>query len=170
MALPSSSTLPQCTDQTPLSEETTTPQINPSTTLQAGSLEDAHNVLERKPDLVERFLESWLGATTVGCQECLYSCDSDTPDYTEKYNKYEADYVRRLKAKYFSKKDLYGGIIFDKEDAIDDEIIKSSRFPSTRSFTDPVNSFEDQSRFSASAAESSANHPNRKPQCKKSNS
>ncbi|XP_042476468.1 uncharacterized protein LOC122058080 isoform X2 [Macadamia integrifolia] len=152
MALPSSSTLPQCTDQTPLSEETTTPQINPSTTLQAGSLEDAHNVLERKPDLVERFL------------------DSDTPDYTEKYNKYEADYVRRLKAKYFSKKDLYGGIIFDKEDAIDDEIIKSSRFPSTRSFTDPVNSFEDQSRFSASAAESSANHPNRKPQCKKSNS
>ncbi|XP_042476469.1 uncharacterized protein LOC122058080 isoform X3 [Macadamia integrifolia] len=108
--------------------------------------------------------------SSEGLQPRLFSLDSDTPDYTEKYNKYEADYVRRLKAKYFSKKDLYGGIIFDKEDAIDDEIIKSSRFPSTRSFTDPVNSFEDQSRFSASAAESSANHPNRKPQCKKSNS
>ncbi|XP_043699319.1 uncharacterized protein LOC122650083 [Telopea speciosissima] len=149
---PPSDTLPQCTDQTPLSEDTTKPQINPSTTLQAGSLDDATNVLERKPELVESFF------------------DSDTPDYTEKYNKYEADFVCRLKAKYFSKKDLYGGVIFDKEDTIDDEIIKSSRLPPTWSFTDPVHSFEDQNRFSASAPETSTNQPNKKPQCKKSSS
>jgi len=37
--------------------------------------------------------------------------DSEAAEYTEKYNKYEAEYVRRVKAKYFSKKSLYGGIL-----------------------------------------------------------
>ncbi|KAJ4959982.1 hypothetical protein NE237_019892 [Protea cynaroides] len=134
---------PSIDDQTPLSEENATPDTNPSTTTQqASALNNATNVLERKPDLVESFL------------------DSDIPDYREKYKKYEADYVRHLKAKYFSKNNLYGGAIFIEEVTIDDEIIKSSRWPCTWSSTDSVQNFEDQSRFSASAAETSTNHPN----------
>nr|DAD35154.1 TPA_asm: hypothetical protein HUJ06_005794 [Nelumbo nucifera] len=67
------------------------------------------SVLERKPDVVERFQ------------------DTDTDDYIEKCNTYEAEYARRLKAKYFSKKNLYGGSIFDKDVTIDNETIRSSR-------------------------------------------
>ncbi|KAF6169096.1 hypothetical protein GIB67_038593 [Kingdonia uniflora] len=97
------------------------------------------------------------------------SQDLNAADHTEKYKKYEADYVRRLKAKYFSKKDLYGGNIFDKETVIENEVIKSSRWPCTRSFTNPVESFEDRSRSSSSVAENSMNLPN-KYQWKKSSS
>ncbi|KAJ4972856.1 hypothetical protein NE237_006030 [Protea cynaroides] len=110
----------------------------------AGAGDDAMDVDEKKPDSSETFLAS------------------DTPNYTEKYKKYEADYVRWLKAKYFSRKNLYGGIIFDNEVAIENETIKSSRWPCTRSFTDPVQSFEDQNRFLVSAAENSTYHPNNK--------
>lgn len=39
----------------------------------------------------------------------LFPRDSDIADYVEKYNKYEADYVRRIKAKYFSKNAMNGG-------------------------------------------------------------
>lgn len=35
--------------------------------------------------------------------------DLETSEYIEKYRKYEADYTRRLKEKYFSKKNIYGG-------------------------------------------------------------
>lgn len=48
-------------------------------------------------------------------------------------------------AKYFSKKDLYGGNIFDEKMTIDNEIIMSSKWPCTLSFADPVKSFEEQS-------------------------
>ncbi|XP_042502804.1 uncharacterized protein LOC122080015 [Macadamia integrifolia] len=110
----------------------------------AGAGDDVMSVHETKPDSSEIFLAS------------------ESPDCTEKYKKYEADYVHRLKAKYFSRKNLYGGVIFDSEVTIDGEIIKSSGWPCTRSFTDPVQSFKDQSMFLASAAENSTNHPNKK--------
>ncbi|XWS60387.1 hypothetical protein CRYUN_Cryun07bG0032100 [Craigia yunnanensis] len=69
----------------------------------------------------------------------------DNPEYIEKYKKYEADYTCRLMAKYFSKKNFYGGNIFFEKTTIDSETILSSRWPCTRSFPDPVHAFEDQS-------------------------
>ncbi|GMY15445.1 LOC110794626 isoform [Fagus crenata] len=85
------------------------------------------NVDDKKPDLPDLF----------------------NTDYSEKYKKYEADYTFRLMAKYFSKRNLYGGNIFDVNTTIDDEIIKSSRWPCTRSYADPVQGFEDQSSSSS---------------------
>ncbi|XP_038687247.1 uncharacterized protein LOC119986668 isoform X2 [Tripterygium wilfordii] len=69
----------------------------------------------------------------------------DGEDYIEKYSKYESDYTRRLMAKYFSEKNLYGGNTFEEKMTIDEEAILSSRWPGTRSFADPVLSFEEQS-------------------------
>ncbi|KAF9671456.1 hypothetical protein SADUNF_Sadunf12G0049700 [Salix dunnii] len=69
----------------------------------------------------------------------------DSVEYVDKCKKYEADYTQRLMAKYFSKKDLYGGNIFDEKMTIDNETIMSSRWPCTLSFADPVKSFEEQS-------------------------
>ncbi|KAF6166510.1 hypothetical protein GIB67_005372 [Kingdonia uniflora] len=54
-----------------------------------------------------------------------------------------------------------GSNIFDKETVIENEVIKSSRWPCTRSFTNPVESFEDRSRSSSSVAENSMNLPNK---------
>ncbi|KAE8125016.1 hypothetical protein FH972_019854 [Carpinus fangiana] len=79
----------------------------------------------------------------------------DSADYIEKFKKYEADYTCRLMAKYFSKKNLYGGDIFDAEMRIDDEMIKSSRWPCTRSYADPVQGFEEQSTAAYSHEEQS---------------
>ncbi|KAF8005772.1 hypothetical protein BT93_K0145 [Corymbia citriodora subsp. variegata] len=73
------------------------------------------------------------------------SQDSNDAGDIEKYRKYEADYTQRLMAKYFSKKTIYGGDIFEEELTIDGEVIKSSRWPYARSYADTVNSFEDQS-------------------------
>ncbi|MBA0685499.1 hypothetical protein Goari_013157 [Gossypium aridum] len=67
----------------------------------------------------------------------------DDPEHIEKYKKYETDYTYRLMAKYFSKKNFYGGNIFDEKTTIDSETILSSRWPGTRSFADPVRAFED---------------------------
>lgn len=39
----------------------------------------------------------------------ILSRDFDNFNSIEKYKKYEADYAQRLMAKYFSKKNLYGG-------------------------------------------------------------
>ncbi|XP_011008513.1 PREDICTED: proline-rich protein 11 [Populus euphratica] len=69
----------------------------------------------------------------------------DSVEYIDKCKKYEADYTQRLMAKYFSKKDLYGGNIFDEKMTIDNETIMSSKWPCTLSFADPVKSFEEQS-------------------------
>ncbi|WCJ35783.1 hypothetical protein M5689_017017 [Euphorbia peplus] len=63
----------------------------------------------------------------------------------EKYRKYEAEYTRRLMGKYFSKKNLYGDNIFDGKMTIEGQTIMSSRWPSTRTFADPVKCFEEQS-------------------------
>ncbi|KAF6154203.1 hypothetical protein GIB67_016455, partial [Kingdonia uniflora] len=53
------------------------------------------------------------------------------------------------------------GNIFDKETVIENEVIKSSRWPCTRSFTNPVKSFEDRSRSSSFVAENSMNLSNK---------
>lgn len=39
----------------------------------------------------------------------LFFSGMSSPEYIEKYNKYQADYIRRLKAKYFSKRSFNGG-------------------------------------------------------------
>ncbi|KAL4346301.1 hypothetical protein GQ457_17G017680 [Hibiscus cannabinus] len=76
----------------------------------------------------------------------------DNPENIEKYTKFEADYTRRLMAKYFSKKkNFYGGNIFDEKTRIDSETILSSRWPCTRSFADPVNAFVDPSNGGANS-------------------
>ncbi|PON36157.1 hypothetical protein PanWU01x14_330460 [Parasponia andersonii] len=72
-------------------------------------------------------------------------------NHMEKFKKYEADYTRRLMAKYFTKKNLYGGNIFDENITIYDELIKSSRWPCTRSYAEPVKAFEENQRSSNSA-------------------
>ncbi|GAV77768.1 hypothetical protein CFOL_v3_21238 [Cephalotus follicularis] len=69
----------------------------------------------------------------------------NSAEYVGKYKKYQSDYTRRLMAKYFTKKDLYGGMVFDEKSTVDDETIMSSRWPCPRSFADPVRAFEDQS-------------------------
>ncbi|KAJ0047796.1 hypothetical protein Pint_16322 [Pistacia integerrima] len=93
----------------------------------------------------------------------------NSTDYIEKYQKYEADCSRRLMAKYFSKKNLYGGNIFEETMTINGETIKSSRWPCTRSFADPVQGFEDQSSCaSSSTAETMNNVPNGRVTPKKS--
>ncbi|KAG9448643.1 hypothetical protein H6P81_008608 [Aristolochia fimbriata] len=94
--------------------------------------------------------------------------DSDAGDLVSKYNKYHADYVRRIEAKYFSRKALNGGSIFDEETKIENEVIKSSRWHCTKSFIDPVQGCEDQGGSSPSVAETSSNTPNRKILSKKS--
>ncbi|GAB2270194.1 hypothetical protein Dimus_005098 [Dionaea muscipula] len=67
--------------------------------------------------------------------------DFESEEDTEKYQKYEAEYARRLMAKYFSHKDMYGGDIFDWKVAIGDETIKGSRRPCAQSYADPLRCF-----------------------------
>lgn len=80
--------------------------------------------------------------------------DHATAEYVEKYRRYQADYLRRIKAKYFSKLAFDGTQIFS-EVAIENEVIKASRFPGTRSFIDPVLNLEDASNSSSAAIETS---------------
>ncbi|KAJ4839136.1 hypothetical protein Tsubulata_040338 [Turnera subulata] len=75
----------------------------------------------------------------------------DSPEYIDKYKRYEAEYTRRLMAKYFSKKNLYGGNVFEDKMTIHGETIMSSRWNCTQSFADPLKGFEEQR---------SAGHPN----------
>ncbi|KAK9669064.1 hypothetical protein RND81_13G106600 [Saponaria officinalis] len=70
-----------------------------------------------------------------------------------KYQKYEVDYACRLRAKYFSNKDIYGADIFDLTVAVDNETIKAGRWSPTRSYADPAQSFEDPVRVVASSSE-----------------
>eukprot|EP01018_Ginkgo_biloba_P039999 Gb_40847 [translate_table: standard] len=58
------------------------------------------------------------------------------------------------------------GIIFDKETLVDDEVIRASKVPPTKSFTD-ASCLGEEHKSSASAADPSANAPNRKPQSRK---
>ncbi|KAE9587461.1 hypothetical protein Lal_00031886 [Lupinus albus] len=68
----------------------------------------------------------------------------DSTQYIERFRKYDAEYSRRLMSKYFSGKSLYGGNIYEEQMTIGDEIIKSSRLPCFRLYTDPVVGFEEQ--------------------------
>lgn len=56
-------------------------------------------------------------------------------------------------AKYYSKKNIYGGDIYNEKTAIDNEIILSSRWPCTRSFADPMHAFEGQGSGASSSGE-----------------
>lgn len=77
-----------------------------------------------------------------------------------KYQRYEADYACRLKAKYFSNKDIYGGEIFDFTVNVGDETIKASRWSPTRSYADPKQSFIEQGNVLGSGAEACPSVPN----------
>ncbi|CAA6661501.1 unnamed protein product [Spirodela intermedia] len=104
---------------------------------------------ESKPEILQ--LSSWDAAGTT--------------EYKDKYSRYQAAYVRRLKAKYFSKKAFDGGNIFDQETNIDGEIIKSGRWPCTRSFAEPARCLQDAGALPpASASETSSTGASRKHQ------
>ncbi|KAK0586591.1 hypothetical protein LWI29_009266 [Acer saccharum] len=75
----------------------------------------------------------------------------ESKEYVEKFEKYEADYTRRLMSKYFSKNNVNGGNIFDEKTTIDGETIMSSRLPFTRSFADPLQASVDQSSSTSSS-------------------
>ncbi|KAK9278455.1 hypothetical protein L1049_028020 [Liquidambar formosana] len=123
----------------------------PSSLVDGATNNGVPDVFEKKPDIVDSFV------------------DFVNADHIETFKKYEADYVRRLNAKYFSKKNLYGGNIFDEKMTIDDETIKSSRWSCTQSYADPVQGFEDQSSSgSTSTAETPTNISNGKYPSKKS--
>ncbi|XAR51255.1 hypothetical protein NMG60_11005826 [Bertholletia excelsa] len=64
-------------------------------------------------------------------------------ELNNKFSKYEADYTRRLMAKYFSDKDIYGGDIFDESIMLDGDTIKASRWHCAQSFADPVQFLKD---------------------------
>ncbi|KAK1307440.1 hypothetical protein QJS10_CPA10g01715 [Acorus calamus] len=97
----------------------------------------------------------------------FFSEDPDFAERMEKYNKYQHDYVRWLKAKYFSKKAWNGASIFDEETQIENEIIRSSRWPCTKSFIDPQLYFEDQNRLAGSTTGGPSSTPEKKPQINK---
>ncbi|CAM8929698.1 unnamed protein product [Rhodiola kirilowii] len=78
--------------------------------------------------------------------------ESDSKEDLEKYRKLEAEYTHYLNAKYFSNKDIFGGIIFDEKTAINNGTIKSSRWPGTRSYADPIQAFEEQTSNSPTSA------------------
>ncbi|KAH7519098.1 hypothetical protein ACOSP7_026057 [Xanthoceras sorbifolium] len=82
----------------------------------------------------------------------------ESKEYIEKFQKYEADYTRRLLSKYFSKNDVHGGNIFDEKTTIDGETIMSSRWPGTRSFADPLQVLEDQSSSNSSSTAETPNN------------
>ncbi|CAL9105732.1 unnamed protein product [Musa acuminata var. zebrina] len=87
----------------------------------------------------------------------------DAAESEEKHQRYEALYSRRLRAKYFSKKALDGGDIYGHETTIDNEIIKSSRWPCTRSFADPIKYMEDQNQSSSEAETNATTDKNQEP-------
>ncbi|XP_058112401.1 uncharacterized protein LOC131255646 [Magnolia sinica] len=140
-------------------DENTTPQSN----LQSQQ-QQQQEPQQEQGDVTKEEIDSYES------EPCLVNTflDEDTAYNVAKYKKYEADYLLRLNAKYFSKKAMDGVSIFDVETTIEDEVIKSSRDPPTKSFIDPIRSAEDQSISSSSAAEASSNAPNRRYQSKKS--
>nr|CAD1824859.1 unnamed protein product [Ananas comosus var. bracteatus] len=79
--------------------------------------------------------------------------EADIMEHEEKVNNYEAMYAGRLKAKYFSKKTFNGEDVFDTEVLIENETIKSSRWPCMRSFADPAKHLGEQNQSLPSAEE-----------------
>ncbi|KAG1327484.1 hypothetical protein COCNU_01G014180 [Cocos nucifera] len=105
---------------------------------------------ESKPDLLDPFLldEDYLKALE------------------EKHIRYDAEYSRRLMAKYFSGKAFNGGNVYDQETIIENETIKSSRYPFTSPFADPVRYHEEHSQSASPGEEtlstSGKKHPSKK--------
>ncbi|KAG0463391.1 hypothetical protein HPP92_019460 [Vanilla planifolia] len=98
---------------------------------------------ELKPELVDGFLDAWI------------------TENAEKLKNYEAVYARRLKAKYFSKKTLNGVDIFDRETRVDNVMIKSSRWPCTRSFAYPIHNIVHIGQMQSSTEEEAPSAPNK---------
>ncbi|XP_031500154.1 uncharacterized protein LOC116264205 [Nymphaea colorata] len=105
--------------------------------------------------------------TEVKTEDIQNFDDSDVSARMEKYSKYKAEYARRIKAKYFSKKSPNGVNVFEKETSIDDELIKSSRWPCTKYFIECINNVEDISKLSGVVADAAASTPPRKASSKK---
>nr|XP_048330884.1 uncharacterized protein LOC107408597 isoform X2 [Ziziphus jujuba var. spinosa] len=148
--VPSSSSPPSLSSASNYDNSAIQPAFHSSTSPKPQVDAGDSNVEDIKPELPSPFHE-------------LY-----TASYTEKFKKYETDYARRLMSKYFSKKNLYGGDIYDENLTIGDETIKSSRWPCTLSYADPAQGFEDQSSGSlTSTAETLSNISNGKLSVKK---
>ncbi|XP_009337789.2 uncharacterized protein LOC103930222 [Pyrus x bretschneideri] len=132
----------------PISHSPPNPQV------EAGANNGVLDAEEKKPGIVSAYYD-----------------DLHSANHIEKFKKYEVDYSRWLTAKYFSKTNLYGGNIFDESVTIHDQVIKSSRWPCTLSYADPVQGFEEQSNIFSTftaTAETSPNVSNGKHQVKKS--
>ncbi|XP_062199504.1 uncharacterized protein LOC133901962 [Phragmites australis] len=90
--------------------------------------------------------------------------ESKIQEHEQKINKYQAILAACMKVKYFSKKAFDGGNIFEAETVVEGETIRSSRWPCTRSFANPIifsgdkNSHE-KSNSPSSATDSSAKNP-----------
>ncbi|XP_020191883.1 uncharacterized protein [Aegilops tauschii subsp. strangulata] len=64
---------------------------------------------------------------------------SKIEEHEQKVNRYQAELAARIKAKYFSNKAFDGGKIFEEETIVEGETIRSSRWPCTSSYANPVN-------------------------------
>uniref|UniRef100_A0A7N0R863 Uncharacterized protein n=1 Tax=Kalanchoe fedtschenkoi TaxID=63787 RepID=A0A7N0R863_KALFE len=134
---------PEVSDNSAVSQTPPKPQIDSLSG--AGGSNGVVDSQEKKPETVVMFK------------------DTDSKEDIEKYKKLEADYTHYLNAKYFSNKDIFGGIIFDEKTAINNGTIKSSRWPGTRSYADPLQAFEEQTSNSpTSGPETPANTSNGK--------
>ncbi|KAM2076507.1 hypothetical protein COP2_040417 [Malus domestica] len=131
----------------PISHSPPNPQV------EAGVNNGALDAEEKKPGIISAYFD-----------------DLHSASHREKFKKYDADYSRWLTAKYFSKTNLYGGDIFDESVTIHDQVIKSSRWPCTLSYADPVQFLEEQNSFSTftTTAETSPGISNGKHLVKKS--
>ncbi|KAL6656182.1 hypothetical protein ACP70R_007008 [Stipagrostis hirtigluma subsp. patula] len=87
--------------------------------------------------------------------------ESEIQEHEQKINRYQAILAARLNLKYFTKKAFDGGWnIFEAETIVEGETIRSSRWPCTRSFANPVifsqeKNSHDTSNSPSSAADSS---------------
>ncbi|XP_038988006.1 uncharacterized protein LOC103717706 isoform X1 [Phoenix dactylifera] len=144
---------------------------------------------ERKPDLLDPFLGNGsgharraprrgrqVGGSSGGRVEIYDNNNRDgqikhlDEDYfkalDEKHIRYDAEFSRHLMAKYFSGKAFDGGKVYDQETIIENETIKSSRYPFTSSFADPVRHYEEENRSASPAEENikctGQEHPSKK--------
>ncbi|XP_004516864.1 uncharacterized protein [Cicer arietinum] len=88
----------------------------------------------------------------------------DSPQYIERFKKYEAEYSRRLLSKYFSgKTSKEENSFYEQHTTIDGQVIKASRLPCFYCYANPIVGVEEQcSNESSSPAETQASTPNEK--------
>ncbi|XP_078163186.1 uncharacterized protein LOC144558254 [Carex rostrata] len=77
--------------------------------------------------------------------------DEDKKERQEKFKRHEAEYVQHLKAKYFSNKTFTGDHVFEEETKIEDETIRSSRWPCTSAFANPAKYVEEKKKLEESS-------------------